>query len=347
MATYKEYLAKIVNGDPLSEQDFLGIFQSVFAGQWTEAQLAALFVGLHMRGEDEHVLSAAAQQMRKHALRIDIPEDLRPLNDNCGTGGDGANTFNISTAAAIVASTCGARMAKHGNRSISSQCGSADLLEALGYPLTLKPAANMKLLAETRFCFLFAPGFHPAMAHIMPVRKALGIRTIFNLLGPLANPLKPESQVIGVANRSYLAPMAKALQKLGCQHGCVLSSEDGLDEISPAANTHLVHVTPSKLSERVLQPADWGIQGSLDDIRGGDAHRNAQLFEDMLRGKEGVLSRTVCLNAALTLFMQTEHADKAFSEGIKHFFDQCQQALQSGKVMQHFDRIVDVARSLN
>ncbi len=263
-----------------------------------------------------------------------------PLIDIVGTGGDGAHTFNISTASAIVAASCGVTMAKHGNRSVSSKCGSADLLFEAGFPAELKPEAAARLLEKEGFTFFFAPQFHPLMKHVMPVRKALGVRTIFNLLGPLANPIFPEIQLIGVGARDFLRPMAGALQKLGCHKGMIVHSRDGLDEISPSAVTDALVIDGPDIKELTVDPKTFGIKAELAQLKGGDATHNLKILNELLDGKEGAVSEAVRLNAGALLWLCDK--SESFTEG----YALAKERLLTGKTKTFFENWISKAKEL-
>lgn len=299
-------LEKLCSRVSLSFEEHQQIFSFILNGALEPAQTSAFLAGLRMLGESADVLVAGAQAMRALAVPVQIPEHLRPLIDNCGTGGDGSSSFNISTTAAIVAGSCGVHIAKHGNRSVSSKCGSADLLFAAGFPDNLGGPASVQLLEKTGFTFFFAPGFHPALKAIMPVRKALGIRTVFNLLGPLANPVKPEFQIIGVGHNLYLRPVAEALARLGIEKAMVVHSRDGLDELSPCAPSDCLIVEKGATTELVVDPANLGIApSSLSDLKGGDPSDNLKILNSLLDGKGNrAVMDAVSLNAGAALWLR-------------------------------------------
>jgi len=323
-------------------KDYEALFESMLQGKLCSAELAGVLVALRLLGEDATLLTAGASVMRRHSVQPASKswQTLRPITDNCGTGGDGADSFNISTAAALVASSCGVRLAKHGNRSVSSRCGSADLLFAAGLPDNLDVQANLKLLKETGFTFFFAPQFHPMMAHVMPVRRALKIPSVFNLLGPLANPLQPDYQLIGVSHHGYLEPMATALVNLGVKRGMVVTSEDGLDEISPAAPTKAMLIENKLISEVAIDPLEFGVTGSLQDLAGGDPETNLILLKQILKGEISVLSKTVCLNAAAVIWISQQADD------MKEAYQKAVDKLRSGEVATHLASILEAAKDL-
>ena len=280
---------------------------SIFSAQWNESQIASFLVALNLKGLTGEILATVARFLRKNSnfvVTTQGPEKvhqtlIRPFGDSCGTGGDGLHTFNISTLAAIIAAAGGLRIAKHGNRSITSLCGSADLLFFLGYPETLSSHEALQLFDETGLTFLFAPQVHPLMKSIGNVRKSLGIPTVFNYVGPLSNPLQPDFQIIGVNRSTLLLPMAEALRSLNSIQGLIIHSRDGLDEISPSAITDAVKIDQKSLTQAEIDPAAFGLKGQLHDLKGGDAATNSRILWKILDNdpEVQVLTKTVCLNA--------------------------------------------------
>ena len=305
MSAYATSLDQLLSGKRLSTDENAAVFAAMLRGELTDAVIAATLTAWRILGESAAELVAGAQALRTHATPVSLPAAARPIIDNCGTGGDGSHSFNLSTAAAIVAASAGARVAKHGNRSVSSRCGSADLLFAAGLPATLSPTAASELLESTGFTFFFAPNFHPLLAKLAPVRRQLGVRTIFNLLGPLANPLVPEFQLIGVGDGAYLRPMAEALASLGIRRGLVVHARDGLDELSPAAITDAYMVQDRSLTPMTIDPQILGIQASRDDLAGGDATHNLHLLGRVLQDhpESRGLAEAVALNAGAVLWL--------------------------------------------
>lgn len=275
-------------------------FGAVFAGAWTTAQVAGFVVALRMRGETARTIAAAAEVMRESMVAVDHGLDM--ALDTCGTGGDGLNTLNLSTAAAIVVAALGVPVAKHGNRAASSSAGSADVLEALGIPLDLPASRQAVMLRETGITFLFAPAHHPAMRHASQARRELGIRTIFNALGPLANPARATHQLIGTYDHALRPVMAETLRILGTRRAWVVRGDDGLDEISPTGPTRVTELSDEKITERVVEPGDFGLRPiPLSAIRGGTAAENASVLLRILEGEGGEASEAVVLNAAAAL----------------------------------------------
>ena len=336
----RDLIDRLLESSELTHQEIEFIFAKMLAGELSDAEIAAVLAAWRLRGEGPDELYAGAVGLRRHAASIALPDAARPLVDNCGTGGDGAGSFNLSTAAAIVAASAGARVAKHGNRSVSSRCGSADLLFAAGFPDTLTPAGAGRLLETTGFTFFFAPSFHQVMRHVAPVRKALGVRTIFNLLGPLANPIAPEYQLIGVGAHRYLRPMAETLARLGVRRALVVHSRDGLDELSPAAATDMLLVEGDHITEMVVEPATLGVKATLADLAGGDASQNLVILRRLLDGEANGVAEAVALNAGAVLWL-AEHA-ATLAEGVAL----ARRHIASRTARSHFDAWIASAQAL-
>jgi anthranilate phosphoribosyltransferase len=305
----KKALEALLNGDDLDAETTESVMGAVMDGELQPAQVAGLLVALRVKGESGTEVAAAARAMRARALPV---TSAREAIDTCGTGGDGAETINISTAAAFVAAAAGVPVAKHGNRSVSSRCGSADVLEALDVRLDLNRDALATLLDEIGIAFLFAQQLHPAMAAVVPVRRALGVRTIFNLLGPLTNPAGVRRQVMGVWGAAVQPLAAQALAELGAVHAMVLHSEDGLDEISVCAPTSVVEVRDGAVvGEWWVDPKALGVRNdSPASLRGGDVTENARRMLDILGGDESSSAcEAVALNAAAALVVAGKVSD--------------------------------------
>jgi anthranilate phosphoribosyltransferase len=271
----------------------------IMNGEASESQIAGFLVALRMKGETVDEVVGLVTSMRQHATTIEAPEGAI---DTCGTGGDGSGTFNISTAAAIVVRGCGVPVAKHGNRASSSQCGSADVFEALGVPINLPAQAVEDCLKRCGIGFLFAPTFHPAMRHAAATRKDLGVRTVFNFLGPLANPARVKRQALGVSNAPTAEKMVQVLSSLGHVRALVFYSEDGLDELSTVAPSHVFELRDGVISEYVVDPGSLGLKrADAADLKGGDAGPNAEIIRGVLDGQPGPRRDVVVLNAAAGL----------------------------------------------
>ena len=333
----KTLLEKIVDKESLNRSELEEVFAKMLSGDYESAHIAALLVAWRIHGVGGDHFAVGAEFMRQNALKPNIPDSCRPLLDNCGTGGSGFAKFNISTATAIVASACGVRLAKHGSKSVSSKCGSADLLFAAGFPEKISPERAALLLEKTGLTFFYAPNFHPVMKHVMPTRKALGIRTIFNLLGPLANPVQPEYQLLGVGAQIYAKPIAEALTKLGLKKALVVHSDDGLDEVSPVSNTTAYLVDGTNLSELLIEPKKLGINAVMDDVRGGSPEENLQILNDLLDAKHPKAESAVLINAGVALWLYA--AASSIEAGVQLAGD----CIQSGAARKHFDNWIELA----
>ena len=309
----KDAISKVVLRQDLLETEMIEVMNQIMGGEATPAQVGAFITALRMKGETIEEITGAARVMRDHAtpirvgkaLDIDREEinlDRETVLDTCGTGGSGTKSFNISTTVAFVVSACGAKVAKHGNRSISSACGSADVLEALGVNLNVTPEQVESCINEVGVGFLFAPALHGAMKHAIGPRREIGIRTIFNILGPLTNPAGADRQVLGVYDEKLVEVLAKVLVKLGCQRGFVVHGQDGMDEITLTGPTRIAEINEGKVALSTIEPEDFGLRRCLlTDLQGGDAEENAAIVKDVLAGAEGPKRDVVLLNAAYAL----------------------------------------------
>ncbi|MHB1565638.1 MAG: anthranilate phosphoribosyltransferase [Acidiferrobacter sp.] len=305
----------LVDGADLAPEVLRAALSEVMAGAATPAQIGALLMGLRMKGETVAEMVAAAEVLRALSVPVEVA-DRRHLIDTCGTGGDGAATFNISTASALVAACAGAHVAKHGNRSVSSRCGSADVLEAAGVTLSLSPARVARCIEDVGVGFLFAPHHHDAMRHASGPRRELGVRTLFNLLGPLTNPARAPRQLVGVFSETLLEPFAQALQALGSEHVLVVHSTDGLDEISPAAPTWVAELRGGTVTRYQLAPADFGLPvGTLAALRVADVTEGLALLKAVLAGAAGPASTAVALNAGAAIYVAGVADD--FAAGVR------------------------------
>jgi anthranilate phosphoribosyltransferase len=296
------YLIRLVGEHDLPASDAEAAMRIILRGEASQARIAAFLTALKMKGETVDELVGFARAMRQMAVPIDAGLAGHTLLDTCGTGGDGANTFNISTVAAFVVAGAGVHVAKHGNRSISSQCGSADLLEAWGIPIDLPPAATGRAIREVGIGFLFAPAVHTAMKHAHPVRVDLKMRTVFNLLGPLTNPAGATAQLIGAPTLHAAELMAGAAAALGMQHGFVVHGSDGLDEITTTGTTSAWEIREGTLEPRQLEPGDFAVhQAEAEDLRGGDRQVNLEIANSVLAGERGARRDIVLVNAAAAL----------------------------------------------
>ena len=329
---------ELVAGHDLSAADVEAAMDEILSGEASEAQIAAFVVALRMKGESADEIAAAARALRTHGQAIQ-PKVDGPLLDTCGTGGDGLHTFNISTAAALVAAAAGVPVAKHGNRAVSSQAGSADVLEALGVQIDLTPAQVQRCIEEVGIGFLFAPSHHAAMRHAAPVRRELGIRTLFNLLGPLSNPASATHQVVGVYDAGRVEQLAEALGSLGLTAAWVVHGEGGLDEVSPSGPTRVAQLRDGKVSTFEVTPQDFGLSlAPMEALRGGDAVRNAEIIRDVLGGEPGPARVAVLLNAAAALCVVGAAPDPAAATEL------AVNAIDSGTALQTLERWAQFTR---
>jgi anthranilate phosphoribosyltransferase len=334
----KEAIKLLTQNLHLSEDQMVEAMNDIMGGDATDAQTASFLTSLRMKGETIEEITGAARVMRGKATKIKSPENTV---DTCGTGGDMACTFNISTTAAIIVSACGVPVAKHGNRSVSSNCGSADILESLDVKIDLEPMKVEKCLEETGFGFMFAPLFHPAMKHAIGPRKEMGIRTIFNILGPLTNPAGAKRQVLGVFSDDLTETMAQVLLKLGTVHAFVVHSEDGLDEISNTGRTKVSELRDGKVSTYFITPEEFGFsRSSIDDLKGENAFENARITTDVLNGAKGPKRDITILNAAAALIAGNEAGD------FKGAIEKVNEAIDSGRAMKKLEEIKEVSNKL-
>jgi anthranilate phosphoribosyltransferase len=293
-------LPRLLRGESLTEAEAQAVIGHVMDGDASESQIAGLLIALRMKGESVAEIVGAARAMRMHAIAV-APRRT-DLVDTCGTGGDGLRTFNVSTAAGLVAAGAGAGVAKHGNRAVSSASGSADVLEALGVRVDLPAERVAECIDEVGFGFLFAPAHHPAMRHAAPVRRSLGVRTIFNVLGPLTNPVGARRQLVGVFDEALVLPIAETLRALGSERALVVHGSDGLDELSPCSPSTCADVTPQGVIVRTVDPRELGLAPSrTEQLAGGDAATNASLLRALLDGEHGPRRDAVTLNAGAAL----------------------------------------------
>jgi len=296
---FQDTLSLLAQKKNLTQEQATRAFQILMNGGATPAQMAAFLMGLRMKGETAQEITAGAVVLRAKAPRINAPTGCM---DTCGTGGDQRSTYNISTAAAFVLAACGVPVAKHGNRSVSSRSGSADVLAALGVKIDADIPVLERCLRECNIAFLHAPKFHSAMRHVAPVRQELGLRTVFNLIGPLSNPAAPDYQLVGVYSESWLEPMAQALKELGCKAAWVVHGSDGLDELTLTGATQVAALKDGAITRFEVTPEDAGLaRASLEELKGGSAEENAKALQDAISGMESAYRRAVLLNAAAAL----------------------------------------------
>ncbi|WKZ32250.1 MAG: anthranilate phosphoribosyltransferase [Thermodesulfobacteriota bacterium] len=331
----KEALGKVIKGTDLSESEMSGVMNEVMTGAASPAQIGAFLTALRMKGETVDEITGAARVMREKATRIDAPEGAV---DTCGTGGDESMTFNISTAAALVASAAGVTIAKHGNRSVSSRCGSADVLRALGVNIEAECARVEECIREAGIGFLFAPMLHGAMKYAAPVRREIGIRSVFNILGPLTNPAGSKRQVIGVYDPALTDTLAKVLFNLGSIRAFIVRGEDGLDEITLAAETKITELKDGSIHTYHLKPEDLGFERCAPgDLKGGGPDENADIILNVLRGGKGPARDIVILNAAAAI--TAAGSVPGFREGVAA----ARGAIDSGKALEKLEKLKEIS----
>jgi len=317
-------------------------FEKLFKNEMSEEEAREFLVELYKREETAVEIAAAAEVMREHSIKLPVSEELREkLIDIVGTGGDKSNSFNISSTTALLVSAIGGYVAKHGNRSITSKSGSADMLEALGINLNLSPENQVKMLEEVRFAFIFAINHHPAMKHIMPIRKSLTHRTIFNILGPLTNPAGAKKYLLGVFSPDFVEKIANALILMDINSAMVVSSIDGMDEISISSPTKAIYYDGVKLTDMIIRPDSFGMRGSKEDLVGADAKENAKITRGILEGTiKGPKRDAVLLNTAAALFVDKKV--NSLEEGIKI----ANETIDSKKAIKHLEKIIEVSNKL-
>lgn len=327
-----DVLEKVARRESLSHDEMAAAIGTIVENDVAQPQIAALLMALRVKGEAAEELSGAAAALRQRAIRPPIEET--PLLDVVGTGGDGSGSLNLSTAAALVAAGAGITVAKHGNRSVSSRCGSADLLEQFGVPVEAPAAETARRFAESNFCFLFAPLYHPAMKAVAPIRRAMRVRTLFNMLGPLTNPVGVKRQLVGVFHPSKCELMARALMPSGVERAMVVSAECGLDEIAPEGKTHVAELRYGEIRSYDVTPADFGIEPRpLASIKGGEPEINARLIRAVLSGENVPPRNGVLLNAAAALYVAG--AARTLSEGARL----AASVIDSGRALAKLDAI--------
>jgi len=334
----KEAIASLVSGHSLTTDEAAQVMEEIMQGKATPAQFGAFVTALRIKGETVDEIVGLARTMRANALPVNIDG---PVVDTCGTGGDGSHTFNISTAAAFVAAGAGLKVAKHGNRAMSSQCGSADVLEALGVKIDLNAEQVQRCLKEVGIGFMFAPIFHPAMRYAAAPRREIGIRTIFNILGPLTNPAGARAQLLGVGDESLIEKLALVLQNLGCQHAFLVHGVDGLDEITITGETHVCELKNGRIKRYTVSPKDFGLpRASSDSIKGGDIKENADLLHSVLAGALGPQRDVVLMNAAAALVVGGK------VETLQQGAAIAKEVIDNGNASAKLDQLIKFSRSL-
>jgi len=348
----KEIIAKLARAENLSEPEAAAAMTEIMEGRATEAQMAAFLMGLRMRGETVVEITGCARVMRAKVLRIEIDKkiidlarddinfDRETIIDTCGTGGDGTNTFNVSTATALVVAGGGCLVAKHGNRSVSSRCGSADVVRSLGVNIDITPGKVKFCVEQVGIGFFYAPLYHSAMKYALPVRTQMGIRTIFNLLGPLTNPAGANVQVLGVYSANLTEIMANVLLNLGTRSALVVYGEGSFDEVSIVGTTFVSQVKDGHVVNYQVQPEDFGMRrASLFDIRGGNAEENAEIILSVLKGKEGAPRDIVVLNSGAA-FMASGKTNN-WKEGVAY----AEEVIESGRALAKLKSLVEFTNS--
>jgi anthranilate phosphoribosyltransferase len=333
----QQALGRLLDGQDLSRDDAREVMGSIMQGEATSAQIAGFLIALRVKGETADEIAGCAEAMRAHALPVRPQRD--DLVDTAGTGGDGAKTINISTAAALVAAAAGAGVAKHGNRAVSSASGSADVLEALGFNLELPPERVARSIDQLGFGFLFAPTHHPAMRHAAPVRRELAARTVFNVLGPLTNPAGARAQVVGVYAPSLVRTIAEVLAQLGARRAFVVHGAEGIDELSPAGPNLVCEVVDGWVRERTIDPLELGVpRCDSAELRGGSPEENAAAIRGVFNGENGGRRSAILLNAAGAI------AAGGHAEDLREGFELAQEAVDSGAAAERLEQLVAFTR---
>lgn len=333
----KEAILKVVNGNDLNAKEAYGAMDEIMSGEASEVQMSAYLTALSMKGETIEEITASTKAMRAHCVKLLNDEEVLEI---VGTGGDGSNTFNISTTSSIVISAAGVPVAKHGNRSASSKCGAADVLEALGVNIYIEPEKSLKILKEINLCFLFAQNYHLAMKFVAGVRKELSIRTIFNILGPLTNPAGATMQVLGVYDESLVKPLCEVLKNVGVKSALSVYGQDGLDEISVSDKTSVCELRDGRLKCYEIAPEDFGMERcSKEDFVGGNPRENAEITLSILNGQKGPKRNAVVLNSAAALYV----AGKA--DSIEDGVRLASEIIDSGRAKKQLEKFIEYTNS--
>jgi len=328
----REAIISLSKKQDLTYETAEAVMHEIMTGEATPVQMSAYLTALSLKGETKDEITASAAGMRSHCIRLLHEVDALEI---VGTGGDHANTFNISTTAAIIAAASGISVAKHGNRSASSKCGSADVLEALGVNINIPPEKSAELLRRIGICFLFAQNYHIAMKYVAPIRRELGIRTIFNILGPLTNPAGANMELMGVFDRELVEPLARVLSNLGVKNAMVVHGEDGLDEISLSAPTFVCEVKDGWVRSYTITPEEFGFErGKKEDLRGGTSVENAEITKAILNGAKGAWRDAAILNAAAAMFITGRH------DSIRAAVKVAEEVIDSGKASKKLDEFI-------
>ena len=319
------------NGKNLSFDESKTLFNELMEGKYNDSAIIEILESLSKKGETKDELAGGIFVLREKATKVDADQNTV---DTCGTGGDGQNSLNISTAAAIVLASLGVKVAKHGNKAVSSNCGSADVLEALKININLKPNEAEESIKKFNFAFMFAPNYHSAMKYVGPARKKMGKKTIFNLIGPLSSPAQIKRQVVGVFHKKWMKPFAEALKDNGVIHAYIVHSDDGMDEISPFAKTSVVELKDKKIKEFIIDPKTLGINcKDKESLKGKNAEYNSEKIIEIFKGKKNEFSQSVALNVAAGLIVSGKESD------YKIAFEKASNHLNSGNVLKHLAKI--------
>ncbi len=347
----KEAIRKVVEGFDLTEKEAKDVFNEIMSGKASQAQIGSFLTALRLKGETIEEITGAARIMRKMATNIDVTAsvdidreeinmDEETIIDTCGTGGSGTNTFNISTACAFVVAGCDVKVSKHGNRSVSSQCGSADVIEQLGINLDLPPEKVADCIKKIGIGFLYAPLFHLAMKNAIGARKEIGIRTIFNIIGPLTNPAGANAQVLGVYEEKLTEIMAHVLRNLGVRYAFVVHGLDTLDEVTITGQTKITELKNKEIVTYYIKPQDFGIPvAMLDDLKGGDAKKNAEIILNVLKGEKGPKRDIVLLNSAFALVSSVKARD------VKEGIEKAKECIDSGMALNKLEQLKEYTNS--
>ena len=331
MEKIKKLIESILDGKNLTFDESKTIFLNIMSGNMSENLIYKFLVNLSVKGETAEEIAGGVHVLREKALKVNAPEDII---DTCGTGGDGKNTLNISTASSLLLASMNIKVAKHGNKALTSKCGSADVLERLKININLQPDGVVKSIEKNNFGFMFAPNYHLTMKYVAPIRKKIGTRTIFNLLGPLSSPANVKRQVVGVFGKKWLLPFANALKNLQSEHAWIVHSDDGMDEISPFALTNVIELKNNNINKFVIDPKLIGIKfKNPDNLKGQDADYNARKIIDIFSGQINEFSEAVCLNSAAALIVSGKYNnfDQAYQSSKNH--------IVSGKALTHLRKI--------
>jgi len=328
------FIKKLESSENLSFEESKALFSNIMEGKYDEVNIIKILKSLSKKGETKDELAGGIFVMRSKATLVKAPIGTI---DTCGTGGDGQNSLNISTAAAIVLASLGLKVAKHGNKAVSSNCGSADVLEALKIKINLNPNEAEKSIEKVNFAFMFAPNYHQAMKYVASARKKISKKTIFNLIGPLSSPAQVRKQIVGVFDEKWMTPFVEALKKNKVENAMIVHSEDGMDEISPFAKTKIIELNKNEIKNFIIDPIEFGITNkNKEKLKGKNAEYNAQKIIDIYKGEDNEFSDAVALNTAAGLIITNKE------NNFKNSYNSAKQHLRSGKVFDHFKKIQSI-----